>query len=133
VTWMPVARIVRGVFLSLREKEFVESARSIGASPARIMFRHILPNALGPIIVNATLTVAAAILLESVLSFLGYGIRPPTPSWGNMLFDSKGYTTTAPWLVLFPGLGILVTVLCVNYLGDGLRDALDPTQRRVRA
>jgi peptide/nickel transport system permease protein len=130
--WMSVARIVRGVFLSLREREFVEAARSLGASRARIVFRHMLPNAMGPIIVNATLSVATAILTESVLSFLGFGIQPPTPTWGNMLADSKNLATTAPWLVWFPGLAILVTVLCVNFLGDGLRDAFDPTQRRVR-
>lgn len=130
--WMPVARIVRGVFLSLREKEFVEAARSLGASRRRIVFRHMLPNALGPIIVNATLGVAYAILTESVLSFLGFGVQPPTPTWGNMLAGSKDLATTAPWLVWFPGLAILITVLCVNFLGDGLRDAFDPTQRRVR-
>jgi peptide/nickel transport system permease protein len=130
--WMPLARIVRGLFLSMKNKEFVEAARSVGASDRRIMFRHILPNCIGPIIVNATLAVAAAILTESVLSFLGFGIQPPVPTWGNLLDDGRNYTTTAPWLVWFPGLAILITVLCVNFLGDGLRDALDPTQRRVR-
>jgi peptide/nickel transport system permease protein len=131
--WMPLARIVRGVFLSLKEKEFVEAARALGASDARVIIRHMLPNTAGPIIVNATLSVAGAILTESVLSFLGFGIQPPTPTWGNMLFQGKGFTTTAPWLVWFPGLAILVTVLAVNYLGDGLRDAFDPRQQRVRA
>ncbi len=131
--WMFLARIVRGLFLSLREKEFVEAARAIGSSNARIIFRHMLPNALGVIIVNVTLTVAIAILTESLLSFLGFGIQPPTPTWGNMLEDGRGLMTIAGWLVWFPGLAILVTVLCVNFLGDGLRDALDPTQRRVRA
>ncbi len=131
--WMPLARIVRGVFMSLKEKEFVEAARAIGASNSRIIFRHLLPNTLGVIIVNVTLTVAAAILLESLLSFLGFGIQPPTPSWGNMLQDGRGLMTIAGWLVWFPGLAILLTILCVNFLGDGLRDALDPTQRRVRA
>jgi peptide/nickel transport system permease protein len=131
--WMPLARIVRGVFLSLREKEFVEAARAIGASNWRIILRHLIPNALGPIIVNVTLTVALAILTESLLSFLGFGIQPPVPSWGNMLEDGRDLMTIAGWLVWFPGLMILITVLCVNFLGDGLRDALDPTQRRVRA
>jgi peptide/nickel transport system permease protein len=131
--WMYLARIVRGLFLSLREKEFVEAARALGASNARIIFRHMLPNALGVIIVNVTLTVAIAILTESLLSFLGFGIQPPTPSWGNMLEDGRNQMTIAGWLVWFPGLMILLTVLCVNFLGDGLRDALDPTQRRVRA
>ena len=131
--WMPLARIVRGLFLSLKEKEFVEAARSIGAGSGRIITRHILPNAFGPIIVNATLSVAAAILAESTLSFLGFGVQPPTPTWGNMLYQSRDLITVAPWLTWFPGLCILVAVLCVNFVGDGLRDALDPTQRRVRA
>ncbi len=131
--WMFLARIIRGVFLSLKEKEFVEAARAVGSSDSRIIFRHLLPNTLGVIIVNVTLTVAAAILLESLLSFLGFGIQPPTPSWGNMLQDGRGLMTIAPWLVWFPGLAILLTILCVNFLGDGLRDAFDPTQRRVRA
>jgi peptide/nickel transport system permease protein len=133
VLWTPLARIIRGMFLSLKEKEFVEAARMIGASNSRIIYRHLLPNALGVIIVNVTLTVAIAILTESLLSFLGFGIQPPTPTWGNMLDDGRGLMTIAPWLVWFPGLAILFTVLCVNFLGDGLRDALDPTQRRVRA
>jgi peptide/nickel transport system permease protein len=131
--WMYMARIVRGLFLSLREKEFVEAARSIGASNRRIILRHMLPNAIGVIIVNLTLTVAIAILTESLLSFLGFGVQPPTPTWGNMLEDGRPQMTFAGWLVWFPGLAILLTVLCVNFLGDGLRDALDPTQRRVRA
>jgi peptide/nickel transport system permease protein len=130
--WMPLARIVRGVFLSLKEKEFVEAARALGASGARIIVRHMLPNALGPIIVNVTLAVAEAILIESVLSFLGFGIQPPTPTWGNMLAESRDLATTAPWLVWFPGLAILLTVLCVNFFGDGLRDALDPTQQIIK-
>jgi peptide/nickel transport system permease protein len=130
--WMPLARIVRGVFLSLKEKEFVEAARALGASNTRIIVRHMLPNTLGPIIVNVTLAVAQAILIESVLSFLGFGIQPPTPTWGNMLAESRDLATVAPWLVWFPGLAILVTVLCVNFLGDGLRDAFDPTQQQIR-
>jgi peptide/nickel transport system permease protein len=127
--WMPVARIVRGVFLSLKEQEFVAAARALGASGVRIVWRHMLPNALGPIIVNVTLSVASAILTESVLSFLGFGVQPPTPTWGNLLAESKDLATTAPWLVWFPGLAILVCVLAVNFLGDGLRDALDPAAR----
>ena len=127
--WMGEARIVRGVFLSLKEKEFVEAARACGASDAAIIFGHLMPNALGPMIVNVTLGVAAAILAESALSFLGFGIQPPTPSWGNLLNDAQNFTLIAPWLVWFPGLAILVTVLAVNFLGDGLRDAFDPHQK----
>ena len=127
--WMPDARIVRGVYLSLKEKEFVEAAKASGASDTRIMFYHMLPNAMGPIIVNATLLVAAAILTESALSFLGFGVQPPTPTWGNLLSDSRGFITTDPYLIWFPGLAILITVLAVNFLGDALRDALDPHQR----
>ena len=127
--WMPLARIVRGLFLSLKEQEFVEAARAMGASNTRIIFGHILPNAMGPIVVAVTLSVAAAILNESVLSFFGFGIEPPTPSWGNMLAESRNLITAAPWLLWFPGLMILITVLCVNFLGDGLRDALDPHQQ----
>ena len=127
--WMPAARIVRGLFLSLKEKEFVEAARVSGASNSRIIFLHILPNTLGPIIVTSTLNVAAAILTESALSFLGFGVQPPLPTWGNLLNDARPLTQVAPGLVWFPGLAILVTVLCVNFLGDGLRDALDPHQK----
>ena len=129
ITWMPLARIVRGVTLSAKNQGYVLAARASGAGPVRVIGRHILPNVTGPVIVNLTLTVAAAILLESGLSFLGLGIQSPTPTWGNMLAGSKGYVQTAPWLVWFPGLLILITVLCVNFLGDGLRDALDPTDR----
>ncbi|MEL6891408.1 MAG: ABC transporter permease [Actinomycetota bacterium] len=132
ITWMGLARIVRGVTLQIKEQDFVQAARATGAGPFRIVVHHIVPNALGAIIVNLTLTVAGAILLESALSFLGLGIQPPTPTWGNMLAGSKGYVQTAPWLVWFPGLLILVTVLCVNFVGDGLRDALDPTDSRNR-
>ncbi|MEM8746047.1 MAG: ABC transporter permease [Actinomycetota bacterium] len=132
ITWMGVARIVRGATLSVREQDFVMAARATGAGPLRIIVRHVLPNIVGPVVVNLTLTVAAAILLESALSFLGLGIQPPTPTWGNMLAGSKGYVQTAPWLVWFPGLLILTTVLCVNFLGDGLRDAFDPIDRRDR-
>jgi peptide/nickel transport system permease protein len=129
LSWMPLARIVRGMTMSVKQREFIVAARAAGAGPGRIMARSVLPNVLGVIVVNLTLTVAGAILLESTLSFLGLGIQPPTPTWGNMLAGSKGYVQTAPWLVWFPGLAILLTVLCVNFLGDGLRDALDPTVR----
>jgi peptide/nickel transport system permease protein len=130
--WMPDARIVRGIFLSLKEKEFVEAARASGASNRRIIFNEMLPNAMGPIIVATTLSVAAAILTESVLSFLGFGIQPPTPTWGNLLDAAKNLSVSAPWLLIFPGVAILITVLCVNFLGDGLRDALDPQQQGTR-
>jgi ABC-type dipeptide/oligopeptide/nickel transport system permease subunit len=128
--WPTIARIVRGNYLSLREKEFVEAARSAGAGHARIMFRHMLPNTLGPIVVNATLTVALAILLESVLSFLGFGIDPPVPALGKMIDDGKGAMLTDWWLVVMPGLTIVAICLAINFIGDGLRDALDPTQPR---
>lgn len=124
--WMGTARLVRGQFLSLREREFVEASRALGGSHNRIMFRHILPNAIGPIIVATTLAVGSGIMLESALSFLGLGVQPPTPTWGNLLNYASQWLQVAPWLALFPGLFILVTVLAVNFLGDGLRDALDP-------
>jgi peptide/nickel transport system permease protein len=131
--WTGIARVVRGVFLSLREKEYVEAAKAAGAGDMRIIFRHMLPNAMGPIIVNMTLTVAAAILIEAALSFLGFGIKPPTPALGSLISDGQNEMQTAWWLVVFPGIAIMVLVLCINFIGDGLRDALDPTQRRVRA
>lgn len=124
--WMGVARLVRAEFLSLRERDFVLAARTAGARDGRIIFRHILPNALSPILVSATLGVAGAILTESALSFLGIGVQPPTPSWGNMLIAGKQTLGTAWWLSAFPGLAILVTVLGYNLLGEGIRDALDP-------
>ncbi|WP_053552321.1 ABC transporter permease [Desulfuromonas soudanensis] len=124
--WMGVARLVRAEFLSLRERDFVVAARALGASDGRLIFRHILPNALSPILVSATLGVAGAILTESALSFLGIGVQPPTPSWGNMLIAGKQTLGTAWWLSAFPGLAILVTVLGYNLLGEGIRDALDP-------
>ena len=127
--WMPVARLVRAQFLSLREKEFVEAARALGASKGRQVLRHILPNALGPVIVAATIDVAAAIIAESTLSFLGLGFPPDIPTWGRLLFDAKEYLDFAPHYALFPGLFIFLTVLSINFIGDGLRDALDP--RRV--
>lgn len=128
--WMPVARLVRAQFFSLREKEFVEAARALGASRPRLMVHHILPNALGPVIVAATIDVAAAILAESTLSFLGLGFPPDTPTWGRLLFDAKDNLDFAPHWALFPGLMIFLTVLTINFVGDGLRDALDP--RRVQ-
>lgn len=124
--WMGVARLVRAEFLSLREREFVLAIRSLGASDARIILRHILPNALSPVLVSAALGIAGAILTESALSFLGIGVQPPTPSWGNMLIAGKQTLGTAWWLSVFPGLAILITVLGYNLLGEGVRDALDP-------
>jgi len=136
--WTGIARVVRGIFLSLREKEYVEAAKASGAGDARLMFRHILPNTLGPIVVNATLAVGTAILVEAALSFLNFGIKPPTPSLGVLVNDAQQSPQTPTggttwWLTIFPGLTIVAIVLCVNFLGDGLRDALDPTQRRMRA
>ncbi len=128
--WMGVARLVRAEVLTLREREFVQAARCLGASDLRIIVRHILPNALSPVLVTATLGVAGAILTESALSFLGIGVQPPTPSWGNILTAGKEYIEFAWWLSLFPGLAILVTVLAYNLLGEGLRDALDPRLNR---
>jgi peptide/nickel transport system permease protein len=127
--WMPVARLVRAQFLSLREKEFVEAARALGASRMRLIVMHILPNAMGPVIVAGTIDVAAAIIAESTLSFLGLGFPPDIPTWGRVLFDAKDYLDIAPHWALFPGLAIFLTVLSINFIGDGLRDALDP--RRV--
>jgi peptide/nickel transport system permease protein len=131
--WTGLARIVRGVFLSLREKEFVEAAKAAGAGDARIIIRHLLPNAVGPIIVAMTLIIAAAILIEAALSFLGFGIQPPTPALGKLIADGQTQGFEAWWLVTFPGLVIVLIALAVNFVGDGLRDALDPTQRRMRA
>ena len=127
--WMPVARLVRAQFLSLREKEFVEAARALGASRLRLVARHILPNAMGPVIVAGTIDVANAIIAESTLSFLGLGFPPDIPTWGRILYDAKDYLDVAPHWALFPGMAIFLTVLSINYIGDGLRDALDP--RRV--
>jgi peptide/nickel transport system permease protein len=128
--WMGVARLVRAETLSIREMDYVLAARCIGCSNARIMFRHILPNAISPVLVSATLGIAGAILTESALSFLGIGVQPPTPSWGNILTSGKDYIEFAWWLSLFPGLAILVTVLAYNLLGEGIRDALDPRVKR---
>ena len=128
-SWMGVARLVRAEFLSLKERDFVLAARSLGARPARIIFVHILPNAMGPVFVSAILGIGSAILTESALSFLGIGVQPPTPSWGNMLTAGKDHLEIAYWLSLFPGLAILLTVLGYNLLGEGIRDALDPRLR----
>ena len=130
--WLSLARIVRGVFLSLREKEFVEAAKAAGAGDLRIMFRHMLPSTVGPIVVTMTLTLATAILLEAALSFLGFGVQPPTPALGKLIADGQVQGFSAWWLVTFPGIVIVIVVLAVNFVGDGLRDALDP-QQRVRA
>jgi peptide/nickel transport system permease protein len=124
--WMPAARLVRAQFFSLREKEFVEAARALGASTSRTVVRHILPNSLGPVIVAATIDVAAAIIAESTLSFLGLGFPPDIPSWGRLLFDAKDYLDIAPHWALFPGAAIFLAVLSISFIGDGLRDALDP-------
>ena len=129
ITWMVPARIVRGKVLALKEREFVEAARALGVPNRRIIVRHLLPNIAGEIMVAVSLSVAAAILAESTLSFLGLGVSATrTATWGNMLGGNEGFVSTAPWLVWAPGLAIVVTVLCVNFIGDGLRDSLDPTQ-----
>ena len=129
--WPQIARVVRGLFLQFKEQEFVLAARAAGARAPRIMFRHILPNTMGPIIVNATLLVGIAIILESTLSFLGAGITPPTPTLGNLVHEAKGSIETKPSAVFIPGGFIVAITLCINFLGDGLRDALDPTTRRA--
>ena len=126
LSWMTTARLVRGTFLSLREMEYVEAARALGISPSRLVLRHMLPNALGPIIVQGALQTAYSILTESGLSYLGFGIQPPTPTWGNMLNDAQTYMTRFPWVAIFPGLMIFITVMSINFVGDGLRDAFDP-------
>jgi peptide/nickel transport system permease protein len=129
--WMYIARVVRSQVLSIKEKEFVEAARASGAGHGRIIVRHMLPNIVGPILVNATLAIAAAIVTESTHSFLGFGVQPPTTSWGRMLSDARGYVgTPKAYLIYFPGLALLLVVLAVNFIGDGLRDAFDPQSRR---
>ncbi|KGQ21243.2 ABC transporter permease [Thermus filiformis] len=127
--WLGTARLVRGNILSLREQDYATAAQALGASDFRIMFRHLVPNTLAPLIVQATLQVGSAILVEAALSFLGFGIQPPVATWGNMLTNAQEYIFTAPWLALPPGFMIFITVLAFNYLGDGLRDALDPRSR----
>ena len=129
LSWMTTARVVRGEVLSIKEMAYVEAARSLGATHGRLIMHHILPNAVGPIVVGATLTVGNAIIVESSLSFLGLGVQPPTPTWGNMLMDAQATMASSPWLTIFPGVAILLVVLAVNFIGDGLQDALDPTGR----
>ena len=126
VSWMTVGRLVRASFLELKPKDFVEASRALGSGDVRISIRHILPNSWGPVIVAATLNTAAAIITESTLSFLGLGIQPPLASWGNMLQNAQSEMMSAPWTAIFPGLLIFFTVLSINFVGDGLRDALDP-------
>lgn len=127
-SWTTFARLVRAAFLSLREMEFISASRALGGSDLRIMVRHILPNAIGPIIVEATLEFGYAIIEESGLSFLGFGIQPPTPSWGNLLSNAQEYFVKYPWLAIFPGLMIFLSIISINYIGDGLRDAFDPNK-----
>ena len=131
-SWMGTSRFVRAEFLSLRERDFTQAAKALGVKDHRIIFRHILPNALAPVFVTATLDVATAILVEAGLSFLGFGVQPPAPSWGNILTEGRTYIFDAWWLTVFPGLAILITVLSFNLLGEGLRDALDPRLRGRR-
>jgi peptide/nickel transport system permease protein len=126
LSWPTVARLVRAVFLTFREMEYVTAARALGASNLRIITGEILPNGLGPIIVESTLGIGYAIMEESTLSFLGFGIMPPTPSWGNLLSSAQAHLSTRPWLAIFPGLMIFLTIISINFIGDGLRDALDP-------
>ena len=130
LSWMRISRLVRANVLSLRERDYVTAARAQGAPVSRILMRHIVPNTLAPIVVAGTLQVGRAIVLEASLSFLGMGVQPPTATWGSMLNRAQAYLTTAPWIAIAPGVAILVVVLCVNFLGDGLRDALDPQSYR---
>lgn len=130
LSWMWPARLIRGEFLTLKENDFVLAAQATGVGHGRIILRHILPNALGVIIVHGTLSVGYSIILESGLSYLGFGIQPPTPSWGNLLATAQVYALRAPWLMIFPGVMIFLTTLSVNHIGDGLRDALDPRSAR---
>ncbi|MEM9771295.1 MAG: ABC transporter permease [Cyanobacteria bacterium P01_D01_bin.73] len=129
LNWMAVARLIRANFLSLRDRDFVTAAYSLGATPARLIWRHILPNAIGPAIVAATLSVGTAILTESTLNFLGLGFPPDVPTWGRMLYDAQNFLEVSPHAAIFPGLAIFLTVLSINFMGDGLRDALDPQGR----
>jgi peptide/nickel transport system permease protein len=123
--WFGTSRLVRGEVLRVREQEFVGAARALGAGTGRVIFRHLLPNSLGPLLVATTLAVGDVILLEAGLSFLGYGVQPPTPSWGGLILDARPYLATAPWLSVFPGVAIVVTVLAVNLVGEALRDSFD--------
>jgi peptide/nickel transport system permease protein len=131
VTWPVYARLVRGQVLSLREREFIEAARSVGSTTPRILFRHLFPNTLAPILVQASFDMGGAILAAAGLSFIGFGARPPTPEWGVMISEGSKFFSTQPWLSFFPGLAILLTVAAFNLIGDGLRDALDPRLRRM--
>ncbi|PRX49030.1 peptide/nickel transport system permease protein [Prauserella shujinwangii] len=131
--WAYVSRVARGVVLSLREKEFIEASKALGASDLRIIFKHLVPNALGSVIVNATILVAIAILIETALSYLGFGVRPPDTSLGLLVSDNQTAVSTRPWLFYFPGLFIIIIALTINFIGDGLRDAFDPQQKKVRA
>jgi peptide/nickel transport system permease protein len=126
LSWMWPARLVRGLFLVLREREFVTATRALGGSDARIIVRHILPNCIGPILVSGTLQMASAIITESGLSYLGFGVQPPTPTWGSILATAQNQVFRAPWIAFYPGLMIFITVMAINYIGDGLRDAFDP-------
>jgi len=126
LNWMSIARIMRALFLSLKEQDFVLAARCLGVQNVRIMWGHILPNAIAPVVVTATLVVGEAILTETAISYLGLGIQPPTPSWGNMLKNAQDLIWSVPWLAIFPGVMIFITILCINFMGDALRDALDP-------
>jgi peptide/nickel transport system permease protein len=130
LSWMGVSRLVRANVLSLTQQDFVLAARAIGVGPGTVLVRHILPNTLAPVVVAATLGVGQAIILEASLSFLGLGVQPPTATWGNMLYRAQSFLVTAPWIAFFPGILILITVLCVNFVGDGLRDAFDPRSLR---
>lgn len=133
LAWAPIARVVRGVVLSLREREYIEAARALGASNGRILFRHLLPNVIGPVIVNATIYVSIAILLETALSYLGFGVKAPETSLGLLIQQNQTAIDTRPWLFYFPALFIVLVALSINFVGDGMRDALDPQQKRVRA
>jgi peptide/nickel transport system permease protein len=132
-SWAGISRIVRGQTLSLKEKEYIEAARSIGASPWRVMFIDVMPNLLGPVLVLATLSIPAAIIFEATLSYLGLGVQPPTPSWGNMLASAQNYYTVAWWYLVFPAIALVITTVAFNLLGDGIRDALDPRTERIFA
>jgi peptide/nickel transport system permease protein len=126
LSWMWTARLVRSLFMTLREREFITATQALGGSDFRIIMRHILPNCLGPILVSATLQMAAAIILESGLSYLGFGVQPPTPTWGAILSTAQVHVYRAPWMAVYPGIMIFITVMSINYIGDGLRDAFDP-------
>lgn len=131
VRWMNLARLTRASFLALHERDFIEATRALGVRRSRVIIRHLLPNSMSPIIVAGTLGVASAILAESTLSFLGLGLQPPTASWGSMLKDAQAQVFTSPWLAVFPGLMVFLTVLAINFVGDGLRDAMDPSTTQV--